>query len=129
MDDSEDVARRYVEALSGANGDAAAELTADDGVIVLPNGGRLEGKAGARAFAAKHAETDGRKQDVVVTAIEERTPGRLLLTLDMSSREVATDELLYTMAVGSLIDVRDGLVTSHRVFPSPGEAQIAAAAD
>jgi hypothetical protein len=52
----EDVIRRYVEATSAADGDAAAALTADDVVIELPSGRVLRGKDGAREFAAKHAE-------------------------------------------------------------------------
>ena len=126
MTDSADVVRRYVEATSEADGDAAAALTADDAVIELPDGGRLQGKEGARQFAAKHAETDGRKQSVVLTSIESRSPDRFAVTLVMSSREVATDELLYSMDVGGLIDVRDGLVTRNQVFPSPEEAAAAA---
>ena len=61
MSAPEDVIRRYVEAASAADGDAAAALTADDAVIELPGGGVLMGREGARQFAAKHAETDGRK--------------------------------------------------------------------
>ena len=41
-------------------------------------------------------------------------------------REIATDELLYSMDVGSVIEVRDGLITRHQVFPSPDEAATAA---
>ena len=73
MTDSADVVRRYVEATSTADGDAAAALTADDAVIELPSGGLLQGKEGARQFAAKHAEIDGRKRGVVLTSIEART--------------------------------------------------------
>jgi ketosteroid isomerase-like protein len=40
----EDVIRRYVDATSAADGDAAAALTADDAVIELPDGGVLKGK-------------------------------------------------------------------------------------
>ena len=123
---SADVVRRYVDATSAGDGEAAAALTADDGVIVLPNGTELRGKEGARQFAAKHAETDGKKQSVTLTSLEERSPGRFLATLEMTNREVATDELLYSMDVGGVIEVRDGHVTSNRVFPSPDEAAAAA---
>ncbi len=126
MTDSEDVVRRYVEATSEADGDAAAALTADDAVIELPNGGLLQGKEGARQFAAKHAEADGRERGVVLTSIEARSPGRFLVTLVMSNHEVATDELLYSMDVGGLIEVRDGRITRNQVFPSPEEAAAAA---
>jgi ketosteroid isomerase-like protein len=44
----------------------------------------------------------------------------------MTNREVETDELLYSMDVGSIFDVRDGLIVRHRVFPSPDEAAAAA---
>ena len=60
-----------------------------------------------------------------MTALEARSPGRFVATLVMTSREVATDELLYSMEVGAVIDVRDGLITRNRVFPSPEEAAAA----
>jgi ketosteroid isomerase-like protein len=126
MTTSEDVVKRYVEATSAADGDAAAALTADDAVIELPDGGILKGKEGARQFAAKHAEIDGRKQAVALSSLEARTPDRFVATLVMTSREVATDELLYSMDVGSVIEVRDGLIARNQVFPSPEEAGAAA---
>lgn len=122
----EDVIRRYVDATSAADGDTAASLTADDAVIELPSGGVLNGKEGARQFAAKHAETDGQKQAVTLTSLEPRTGNRFVATLLMTSREVATDELLYSMDVGGVIEVRDGLITRNHVFPSPEEAAAAA---
>jgi ketosteroid isomerase-like protein len=115
-----------VDASSAADGDTAASLTADDAVIELPSGGVLEGKEGARQFAAKHAETDGRKQSVTLTSLEPRTRNRFVAKLVMTSREVATDELLYSMDVGGVIEVRDGLITRNKVFPSPEEAVAAA---
>jgi len=121
----ENVIRRYVDATSAGDGDAAAALTADDGVIELPDGGALKGKEGARQFAAKHAEIDGQKRSVTLTSLEARTPDRFVATLLMSNREVATDELLYSMDVGSVIEVRDGLITRNQVFPSPDEAAAA----
>src|SRR5215218_1538589 len=126
MASSEDVIRRYVDATSAADGDAAAALTADDAVIELPDGGVLKGKDGARRFAAKHAEADGQKRSVTLTALEARTHDRFVATLLMSNREIATDELLYSMDVGSVIEVRDGLITRNQVFPSPDEAAAAA---
>jgi ketosteroid isomerase-like protein len=122
----EDVIRRYVDATSAADAEAAAALTADDAVIELPDGGVLKGKEGARQFAAKHAEIDGRKQSVALTSLEARTPDRFVATLLMSSREIATDELLYSMDVGGVIEVRDGLIARNQVFPSPDEAADAA---
>jgi ketosteroid isomerase-like protein len=115
-----------VDASSAADGDTAASLTADDAVIELPGGGVLKGKEGARQFAAKHAEADGRKQAVTLISLEPRTRNRFVATLVMTSREVATDELFYTMDVGGVIEVRDGLITRNQVFPSPEEAVAAA---
>jgi ketosteroid isomerase-like protein len=126
MTSPEEVIRQYVDATSAADEDRAAALTADDAVIELPDGGALKGKEGARQFAAKHAETDGRKQSVTLTSLEARTPNRFVATLLMSNREIATDELLYSMDVGGVIEVRDGLITRNQVFPSPEEATAAA---
>jgi len=123
----EDVIRRYVDATSSADGDTAAALAADDAVIELPDGGVLEGKEGVRQFAAKHAETEGRKQAVRLTSLEARSGNRFVATLLMTNHEVATDELLYSMDVGGVFELRDGLITRNQVFPSPDEA--AAAAD
>jgi ketosteroid isomerase-like protein len=122
----EDVIRRYVEATSAADGDTAASLAADDAVIELPGGGVLKGKDGARQFAAKHAETDGQKRSVELTSLEAQSPSRFVATLEMSNREIATDELMYSMDVGSVIEVHDGLITRNQVFPSPDEAAAAA---
>jgi len=122
----EDVIRRYVGASSAADGDTAASLAADDAVIELPGGAVLKGKEGARQFAAKHAETDGQKRSVTLTSIEARSPDRFLVTLEMTNHEVASDELLYSMDVGSVMEVRDGLITRNQVFPSPDEAAAAA---
>jgi hypothetical protein len=95
-------------------------------VIELPGGGVLKGKDGARQFAAKHAETDGQKRSVKLTSLEARSPSRFVVTLEMSNREIATDELMYSMDVGSVIEVHDGLITRNQVFPSPDEAAAAA---
>src|SRR3954452_20914275 len=126
MTSSEEVIRQYVDATSAADEDRAAALTADDVVIELPDGGALKGKEGARQFAAKHAEIDGRKQSVTVTSLEPNGPNRFVATLLMSNREIATDELLYSMDVGGVIEVRAGLITRNQVFPSPEEAIAAA---
>ncbi len=126
MTTPEDVIRRYVEATSAADRDAAAALTADDGRIELPDGGALKGKEGARQFAAKHAEIDGQKRSVTLTSLEARGPERFVATLVMSNREIATDELLYSMDVGSVFEVRDELIARNKVFPSPEEADAAA---
>ena len=81
-----DVIRRSVDASSAADGDIAASLTAEDAVIELPGGGVLAGKEGARQFAAKHAEADGRKQTVTLTSLMPHTGNRFVATLLMTSR-------------------------------------------
>jgi ketosteroid isomerase-like protein len=124
-----DVIRRYVDATSAADGEAAAALTADDAVIERPNGEVLRGKKGARQFAAKHAEIDGQKRSVSLTSLDARTPDRFVATLQMTNREVAEDELLYSMDVGAVFEVRDGLIARNQVFPSPDEAAAAASLD
>jgi ketosteroid isomerase-like protein len=126
MGTAEELIRNYVDATSAADGEKAAALSADDLVIELPDGATLEGKEGARQFAAKHGEIDGRKQSVRLTALEARGQDRFVATLEMSSREIASDEVLYSMDVGSVFEVRDGLVARNRVFPSPDEAAAAA---
>jgi ketosteroid isomerase-like protein len=126
MTSSEEVIQRYVEASSAGDGDTAAALATDDAVIELPNGGVLKGKEGVRQFAAKHAEADGKKQSVTLTSLEARPGNRFLATLELSNREVATDELLYSMDVGSVFTVRDGLIARNQAFPSPDEAAAAA---
>jgi hypothetical protein len=127
MAEPEDVIRRYVEATSTPDADAAADLVADDAAIELPSGAVLHGKEGARQFAAKHAESDGEKRSVKLISLEPRPSDRFLAILEMSNREVAADELLYSMDVGSVFEVRNGLIARNQVFPSPDEA--AAAAD
>jgi ketosteroid isomerase-like protein len=122
----EDVIRTYVDAVSAADGDAATALTADDVVLELPGGGVLKGEAGVRQFAAKHAETDGQKRSVTLTSLEAHTRNRFVATLEMTNREIATDGLMYSMDVGSVIEVRDGLIAHQQVFPSPDEAAAAA---
>src|SRR3954467_13332085 len=107
MGGPEEGVRRYGDAPSAPAAGIAADLMSDDAVIELPGGGVLKGKDGARQFAAKHAETDGRKQAMPLTSLEPRTRNRFVATLLMTSREVATDELLYSMDVGEVIEVRD----------------------
>ena len=122
----EAVIKAYVDATSAGDGDTAASLISNDAVIELSDGRTLKGKEGARQFAAKHAEADGQKRSVTLTSLEARTTNRFVATLEMTNRDVEADELLYSMAVGSVIEVRDGLITRNQVFPSPDAAAAAA---
>ncbi len=47
----------------------------------------------------------------------------------MTNLDVEADELLYSMDVGSVFEVRDGLIARNQVCPSPDEAAAAASAD
>jgi hypothetical protein len=58
-----------------------------------------------------------KKRSVALTSLEVGARNRFVATLVMTNREVATDELLYSMEVGSVIDVRDGLIARNQVFP------------
>src|SRR5438045_9257643 len=100
MAGQEDVIRRYVEATSAADGDAAAALVAEDLVIELPGGAVLKGKEGASGFAAKHAQLDGRKQSVTLASIERLSPEEFVLTLVITSREIATAWLHHSSDAG-----------------------------
>jgi ketosteroid isomerase-like protein len=119
---SEDLIQRYVDATSAADGDAAAALVADDAMIELPDGTILKGKEGARRFATKHAENDGQKRSVSLTSVEARTDDRFVAKLVMTNLDVAKDELLYSLDVGAVMEVRDGLIARNHVFPSADEA-------
>ena len=78
------------------------------------------------SLKSRHAESDGQKRAVALTSLEARTRNRFVATLLMTNRDVGADELLYSMDVGSVIEVRDGLIGRHQVFPSPAEASAAA---
>ena len=55
----------FVDAVSRADGERAGMLVTQDATFRLPGERELPaGEAGARAFAAKHAESDGRKPSV-----------------------------------------------------------------
>ena len=45
-----------------------------------------------------------------------------MIPMSTSLPEVATDELLYSLDVGSIFEVRNGLIVLQRVFPSADEA-------
>ena len=61
-----------------------------------------------------------------VTSVERRARDRFVATLLVTSRELASGELLYSMGVGSVIEVRDGFIVRNHVFPSPGKGSTAA---
>lgn len=117
------VIRDFVEAASNADGDGAGRLVTEDAVFRLSGDRELPpGQAGASAFAAKHAESDGRKASVVLVGGEPVPSDRWAASLRFSSREVATGELLYEMTVGGVFTLEGDRISGVRAFPSYEEA-------
>jgi ketosteroid isomerase-like protein len=130
MGTDETVIRQFVDAVGSGNGEAAAALTAEDAVIELPGGTTLSGPDGARQFAAKHGEqSDGTTALASLTSLDPLDGGRHVATLRMTTRDTATGSENWSLEVGGLISVRDGLVSQLRAFPSAEEARAAAQDD
>lgn len=121
------VIRDFVVAASDADGDAAARLVTHDAAFRLTGDRELpNGQAGARAFASRHAESDGRKASVVLVGAEPTSNDRWVASLRFSSREVASGELLYEMTVGGVITLKGDRISAVQAFPSYEEAVTAA---
>ena len=119
--------REFVDAVSRADGERAGLLVTGDATFRLPGERELPaGKAGARAFAAKHAESDGRRRSVELMDAERQPGGRWLASLRFSSREVASGELMYEMTVGGLFTLDGARISALQAFPSYEEAVAAA---
>ena len=125
-----DVITRFVRAVSAGDQESAATCVTEEATFELPGGRTLPtGREGARAFAAQHAESDGRKPSVELQDAEERGGDKWLASLQFVSREVASGETLYEMDVGSIFSLEGELIASHRAFPSAAEAEQALASD
>jgi ketosteroid isomerase-like protein len=123
------VIREFVDAASSADGERAGRLVSDDASFRLPGDRELPpGKAGASAFAAKHAEANGRKNSVVLVGAEPRSNDRWVGSLRFSSRELGSDELMYEMTVGAVFTLSGDRISALEAFPSYEEA-VAAASD
>jgi ketosteroid isomerase-like protein len=119
-----DVITQFVSAASAADRDGAAACVTEDAVFELPGGRSLpSGRDGARAFAAQHAESEGRKPTVELHNAGRREGDLWLASLHFVSREVATGETLYEMDVGGIFALRGGLIARLRAFPSAAEAE------
>jgi ketosteroid isomerase-like protein len=130
MTGDETVIRQFVDAVGSGNRDAAATLTAEDAVIELPGGTMLSGPDGARQFAAKHGQqSDGTTALASLTSLDPLDSGHHVATLKMTTRDTATGSENWSLEVGGLISVRDGLVSQLRAFPSVEEARAAAQDD
>ena len=105
----------------------AGLLVTEDATFRLPGERELPaGEAGARAFAAKHAESDGRKPSVELVDAERQPDDRWVASLRFSSREVASSEMMYEMTVGALLTLDGDRISAMQAFPSHEEAVAAA---
>ncbi len=103
----------------GEEGSVDEQLAVVSGELVIEALGGVSVADGVGAFAKAPESSRERDGD---HARETASSRRSYLT----SREVAADELLYSMDVGGVIEVRNGLITRNQVFPSPEEATAAA---
>jgi limonene-1,2-epoxide hydrolase len=116
-----------VDALSSPDGDRAASLVTEDAAIQIPGPQEVPaGAAGARAFAAKQAESDGRKPNVELLDAERQADGRWVASLRFSVVEVASGELQYELTVGGIFTLDGDRVSALQAFPSYEEAVAAA---
>jgi hypothetical protein len=100
--------RDFVDAVSRADGERAGLLVTEDATFRLPGERELPaGEAGAKAFAAKHAESEGRERSVELVDAELQPDDRWVASLRFSSREVASGEIMYEMTVGGVF-ILDG---------------------
>lgn len=121
--------RDFVDAVSSADGERAGLLVTQGATFRLPGDRELlTGEAGASAFAAQHAESDGRKPSVELLDAEPKSNDRWVASLRFSSREVATDEIMFDMTVGGLFTLDGDRVSAVQAFPSYEEAVTAASA-
>jgi len=97
-------------------------------VFELPGPRRVPtGPDGARAFAARHAESDRRKPTVELAYAEQREGDRWLASLAFVSREVATGETVHEIDVGGIFTLAGELISRLRAYPSTAEAEQALA--
>jgi ketosteroid isomerase-like protein len=119
--------REFVDAVSSSDGERAGLLVTEDATFRLPGERELPaGEAGARAFAAKHAESDGRKPSVELLNAERQGNHRWVASLRFSSREVASGEMMYEMTVGGVFTLAGDRISAMQAFPSYEEAVAAA---
>ncbi len=117
----------FVQRVSAGDGDAAAEWVHDDAVFQL-TGNRLlpSGSAGARAFASRHGEVDGRLIAVELKGAEAVRENVWVTRLVFVNREITSGETMYEMEVGGVFELRDDRIARLRAFASPEEARAAA---
>jgi SnoaL-like protein len=114
----------FVRACSEPDPEAAAACVTADATFVLTGGRTLPpGPEGARAFAARHAEREGRKASVELLSTASRGPGRSVASLHFVSREVATGETMYQMTVAGVFTIRGAAISGLAAYASPEEAE------
>ena len=125
--DAPAVIRDFVAAVSAADGERAGSLVTKDATFQVPGPKELpSGEAGASAFAAQHAESDGRKPSVELLECRSATDERWVASLRFSTREVASDELQFEITVGAIFALEGDRISALRAFPSYEEATAAA---
>jgi hypothetical protein len=113
--------------VSSADGERAGLLVTKDATFRLPGERELPaGDAGARAFAAKHAESGSRKPSVELMDAQRQPDGRWVASLRFCSREVASGEMMYEMTVGGVFTLDGDRISAMHAFPSYEEAVAAA---
>jgi len=123
------VIRDFVDAVSSADGERAGLLVTHDATFRLPGDRELPaGEAGASAFAAQHAELDGRKPSVELLDAEPKSNDRWVASLRFSSREVASNETMFELTVGGVFTLDGDRISALQAFPSYEEAATAASA-
>lgn len=121
------VIEAFVERASAGDGDGAAQWVHDDAEFELPGKKSLPtGAAGARVFASKHGEVEGRLISVELQDAECVRENVWVARLIFVHREVASGEMIYEIEVGGVFELRDDQISRLRAFPSPEEAQAAA---
>ncbi|MDQ3158483.1 MAG: nuclear transport factor 2 family protein [Actinomycetota bacterium] len=111
--------RDFVEAVSSADGEAAGLLVTENAQFRLPGDHVLPpGQAGARAFAAQHAESNGSKPSVELLGAEPTSSNRWLASLRFSSLYLETDETSFDFTVGSLFTLDGDRISAVQAFPS-----------
>jgi hypothetical protein len=117
----------FVDAVSRAVGERARLLVTEDATFRLPGERELPpGEAGASAFAAMHAESDGRKPSAELVDADRQPDDRWVASLRFCSREVDSGEIMYEMTVGSVFTLHGDRISAMQAFPSYEEAVAAA---
>lgn len=121
--------RDFVDAVSNADGEAAGRLVTENATFRLPGDKMLpQGRDGARAFAAQHAESNGGKPSVELVDAESASDDRWLTSLRFSNLFLETGEMSFDFTVGGVFTMDGDRISALEAFPSYEEA-VAAVSD